>query len=194
MEAVMNYFAADIQQENKWHPFWVDPRPHRMRSVKIPEGIGDRIRAVAFAEVQAHQGFLWGYQRFTQADPLWRSTWLDLAKQEARHAQLLLDHAHKLEINLGERKVSDYLIRMFRSAGSPEFFQYLMVRAEARGMDMGLSMVKAIMEVDPQSGAIFKRIAQEEEEHIRVAESFLKNYDHEQLQQQAAALGKEMHG
>src|SRR5687768_11832317 len=103
----MLHHAKDISFANGWKPFRVEAKAERMRSLHKPEGIGDRLRAVAFAELQARDGFLWGIERFPEADPELRNRWGEFAWMEETHAQLLLDRAAELGVDLGERAVSD---------------------------------------------------------------------------------------
>lgn len=186
----MPYIAADIKAELNWQPFRVGRRPDRIRSLKSPEGIGDRLRAVAFAELQARDGFLWGIARFPEAPAAWREAWSRFAAMENRHAQLLLDRAAALNIDLGARVVTDNLLRMFHSATDAEIFLYQISTAEERGMDVGSSMVEPMQSVDPETAEIFRICVAEEEEHVATARQFLAGRDLEHLRQQTITLNK----
>ncbi len=174
----MLLLAETVKEEQSWAPFCVvQGRPEKMRSLRSPQGVGDRLRAVAFAEIQAREGFLWGARTFIDAPQEWKDTWLRFAEMENTHAQLLLNRAAELNVDVSERSVSASLMRMFRAADTAEVFYYLISTAEQRGMEVGLSMIKPMREVDAESAAIFERCAKEEEEHIAAAHAALENHD-----------------
>ena len=177
----MTYFAHEIKKENNWEPFQVKDKADKLRSVRNVEGVKDRLRVVAFAELQARDGFLWGIERFPLAEKEWREYWQTFSQMENRHAQLLLDRAKELDLILSDRAVSNALFKSFLSASSPETFFYLMATAEERGMEIGLSMVESVRSVDRKSAEIFCLCAEEEVEHITVAKRLLKGYDVEAL-------------
>lgn len=179
----MEIVAKYINAANFWSPFVIQPRPEKMRALHSEHGVGDRLRAVAFAEIQARDGFLWGANFFTTAPKQWRTAWLRFAEMEDQHAQLLLDRAAALGVSLGERAVSDSLLKMFHKADRPEVFYYSISTAEQRGMEVGLSMIEPMKEVDPVSAAIFERCALEEEEHIATASKHLHDFDLEALRE-----------
>ena len=182
--------AMNIRWDDSWKPFRVEPRAERMRALVNPEGVGDRLRAVAFAEIQARDGFLWGIKMFPDAPAEWRASWVAFAKMEEEHAQLLLDRAAALGVDLGARAVSDTLMRMFLRSTTAELFLYQIATAEERGMDIGLSMLEPMRAVDPASAAIFARIAHEEIDHVSTAKRFLSSFSLEKLQHQAQSLAE----
>jgi len=189
----MNYQSCQITEETNWFPFVIGSKPSRMRSMQSKEGIGDRLRAVAFAEIQARDGFLWGVSHFKSINETWRNYWENFAVMEERHSQLLLDRAKELEVNLAERIVSNSLIRMFKAAESPELFFYLMATAEERGMELGLEMLKPMSEFDPVSAEVFKICAEEEVEHIKTAKALLTSFDCATLKNQAILIKHSMY-
>ena len=180
----MTYFAHEIKRENHWKPFRVEKRADKLRSIQSAEGIGDRLRIVAFAELQAREGFLWGVEQFREAPSEWREYWKEFSQMENCHAQLLLDRATELNLKLEERAVSDSLFKSFLKAKTPEAFFYLMATAEERGMDIGLSMVDTMRSIDEKSAEVFYRCAKEEVEHIEAAKKLLKPYDMKTLKEE----------
>ena len=55
-----------------WSPFRLAPegtRPEPPRSIHTRDGIGDRLRSAAFAEIQAREAFLWADIRFADEAP-----------------------------------------------------------------------------------------------------------------------------
>lgn len=178
----MLLLADTVKEDLGWAPFRVaQGRAEKMRALNSPYGVGDRLRAVAFAEIQAREGFLWGARAFVEAPAEWRDTWLRFAEMENTHAQLLLNRAAELKVDLSERSVSDSLMRTFRRADRAEVFYYLISTAEQRGMEVGLSMIEPMREVDAESAAIFERCALEEKEHIAAALAALANHNLEAI-------------
>jgi uncharacterized ferritin-like protein (DUF455 family) len=185
---MISHQAMNIRLEDAWKPFRVEPRAERMRALTSPEGVGDRLRAVAFAEIQARDGFLWGIQNFPDAPEEWRLAWAAFAKMEEEHAQLLLDRAAELGVDIGARAVSDTLMRMFLRSESSELFLYQIATAEERGMDIGLSMLEPMRLVDAGSAAVFARIAEEEVDHVATAKRFLEPFSLDFLKDRAQFL------
>lgn len=182
------YVAKTIKTSDLWKPFQVGPKPDRMRAIHTLEGIGDRLRAVAFAEIQARDGFRLGIERFPEVDREIRKNWLEFAEMEELHAQLLLNRAHDLGVDLSARVVSDNLWRMFSMANEADFFLYLISTAEARGMEIGLSMIEPMRQFDAESAAVFERIARDEADHVAFAERHLAAMDRDAMRVRAQAL------
>ncbi|GEM_PF-1635986 len=134
------------------------------------EGIGDRLRAAAFAELQAIHGFRWAADRFTQeVSAELRLDWLRLAQEEEKHMNWLLARLEGLGIPLRERPVSDFLWRSFLTCTSARAFCHYIAGAEERGRDAGLRFAKRMQQFDPISAEIFGQIAEEEKSHIELA-------------------------
>jgi len=156
-----------------WSPFKVQrERSDPPRSIHTLEGIGDRMRAAAFAEIQAREAFLWGAEHWTDAPPALRSAWRGLAMAEDRHLGWLLKRMEALGIAVDERAVSDQLWVSLVSCDSARDFAHYMASAEERGRRAGERFHQALLERDPVSAAIFGRIAGEEVEHIALAAKF----------------------
>lgn len=158
-----------------WAPFRLTAageRPDPPRAITTPEGVGDRLRAAAFAEIQAREAFLDAARRFKDAPEDLRSAWIGLAAAEQRHLTWLLDRMRELGHDPVERTVSDQLWVSFRSCRSAEEFSIYMASAEERGRRAGDRFREALREKDPLTGEIFGRIADEEAEHIALADRY----------------------
>jgi uncharacterized ferritin-like protein (DUF455 family) len=159
-----------------WEPFQTLPlkaHPPAPRSILSPEGIADRIRAAAFAELQAIHAFRWAAQTFTQlAPPALIQEWKGLALAEERHYGWLVQRAQELNINLAERPVSEDLWHSLVQCTQPDQFCLYMAAAEERGRKAGVRFYETILNVDPITAKIFGKIAEEEVEHIRLAERY----------------------
>lgn len=157
-----------------WEPFEVraDRRAPAPREINTVEGVGDRLRAAAFAEIQAREAFQWAASRFTDAPLALKQAWLGLAKEEDKHLNWLFDRMQQLGIEIKERPVNDFLWRSFMDCNSAEQFAKFMASAEERGRIAGERFYRSLVQIDPISAEIFRKIAEEEVAHIRLAETF----------------------
>lgn len=158
-----------------WEPFRLTPsgaHPDAPRSISTPEGVGDRLRAAAFAELQAREAFLWASSRFLDTPAGLHEAWKALALAEQRHLDWLLGRMTDLGIDLRERKVSDYLWISLTSCQSAEEFAVFMANAEERGRIAGERFFQSLKDRDSITAEIFRKIAEEEIEHIALAKRF----------------------
>lgn len=158
-----------------WSPFTLaGPNEHgeAPRSIRGRDGIGDRLRAAAFAEVQARDAFRWAADRFEDADPKLRKAWLALADSEQRHLDWLLERMRELEIPVPGRKVSDHLWHSLVQCPDARTFAHHMAGAEERGRQAGERFHQSLLEIDPITARIFQKIAEEEVGHIALAQKF----------------------
>ncbi len=185
--------ADSIHHGNAWSPFLIKERGDTIRPLTSPEGVTDRLRLVAFAEVQARDAFYWGAERFAGKIPEeLRATWIRFAEVEERHANMLLQRLSDLGGEPGARAVSDKLNRLCRAAEDPIHFLFLLSSAEERGMESGLLLGKQMESVDITSAAIFRTIAEEEVEHVQMATTALASYDKEELKAQARLINAKL--
>lgn len=142
------------------------------RPLLTVEGVGDRIRAAAFAEVQALAGFLWACETFTDVPADLRAAWLGLVAEEEKHLGWLMARAEALGIDLKERPVSDRLwVALTRCKGAAEFAK-VMATAEGAGKTAGARFGEQLAAKDPESARMFAQIAIEEMRHIELAQRF----------------------
>jgi len=182
--------SVDFHFNQAYAPFrMAKGKPDAIRALQAPGGVADRLRVVAFAELQARDLFRFGAERFFGEIPEeWRSTWLRFAEVEDIHAQLLLSRMGDLGIDPGERTMSDKLSRLCRAAAEPVIFLFLLASAEERGMESGSILGEQMRAVDPISAEIFVRIALEEVEHVEVARKALEPFSQPELKEKARAL------
>lgn len=156
-----------------WSPFCVDnSRLVAPRPIFSPEGVGDRLRSAAFAEVQAELAFLWAADRFTDVLPELKNCWRELAVQERKHREWLTQRMHALAIPIEARSVSDVLWHSLARCPSSRDFCHYMAGAEERGRRAGARFCERLRGYDPETAAIFGRIADEEQTHIDLAYRF----------------------
>jgi len=158
-----------------WLPFELaEPGAHAdaPRSIHTLEGIGDRLRAAAFAEFQAREAFLWGAEHFKDAPDGLREGWRALAHAEDRHLQSLLQRMRELGVSIAGRKVSDHLWHSLVNCRSAREFAFYMSDAEERGRKAGDRFYESLLQSDPITAKVFKVIADEEVEHIALPLKF----------------------
>jgi uncharacterized ferritin-like protein (DUF455 family) len=118
-----------------WQPFVVC-EPHEYaaapRGINTLEGLGDRMRIAAFAELQAREAFLWAADTLIDANENLRETWRAIARDENRHLMMLLGRMAELGIRPDERPVSDRLWQSLRACKSSREFVAYMRTAEER--------------------------------------------------------------
>jgi uncharacterized ferritin-like protein (DUF455 family) len=155
-----------------WSPFRLAPPGQRSdppRSIDTPAGVADRLRAAAFAEIQAMHAFRWAAERFDDAPPDLRRAWLGLALAEERHLGWLMARMRELQVDPAGRCVADPLWHSLVSCKTAKDFAFYMATAEDRGRKAGERFSRDMMENDPISAQIFGKIAEEEVEHIALA-------------------------
>ncbi|MBI3554742.1 MAG: hypothetical protein HY074_00595 [Deltaproteobacteria bacterium] len=136
------------------------------------EGIGDRLRAAAFAEVQAEAAFLWAADHYSDAGTELKNCWGALAVEERKHRDWLVGRMRELDIATDERPVSDMLWNSLVRCASARDFCHYMAGAEERGRRAGERFHERLGAVDKATAEIFGRIAREELGHIAMAFRF----------------------
>jgi uncharacterized ferritin-like protein (DUF455 family) len=186
--------SKDIHFGNGYAPFRpTGGRPDGVRALGSTGGIEDRLRLVAFAELQARDLFLYGYERFSgHAPSAWTNSWRRFAEVEDRHAQMLLSRMEELGQSPGARTVSDKLSRLCRATDDAVLFLFLLSSAEERGMDAGFVIGEQMRQTDSVSAEIFAQIAREEVEHVDAARGFLAPFSAAGLQERARALSADL--
>ncbi len=155
-----------------WAPFAVcepDAYAAAPRGINTPEGLGDRMRVAAFAELQAREAFRWAADTLLDADAELRAAWRRISDDEDRHLNLLLGRMAELGVKPEARLVSDRLWRSLRACRTAREFLAYMKTAEERGRAAEESFRRQFAERDPVTAAIFGRIADDEAEHIALA-------------------------
>lgn len=180
--------SSEITYSNGYQPFRIG-KPDTIRPLSAPEGVADRLRVVAFAELQARDLFRYGCERFGALVPAqWRADWERFAAVEDKHAQMLLTRMVELGVDVGARAVSDKLSRLCRSTDDAVLFLFLLSSAEERGMEAGNVLGKQMGVVDAVSAALFAQIAAEEVEHVESARDALAPFAQPELRERARLL------
>lgn len=156
-----------------WSPFAVcAPEEYALapRGLGSPEGLGDRLRTAAFAERQAFAAFMWAADTLTDASDELRAAWRRIGLEEELHLNLLLGRMTELGVKVAGRPVSDRLWRRLTQSKTASEFSVLMRDAEARGQAAEESFRRSLAQRDPVTAAIFGRIADDEAEHLALAD------------------------
>lgn len=160
-----------------WTPFAVcapEEYAPAARGLGSPEGIADRLRTAAFAERQAFAAFMWAADTLTDASDELRAAWRRIGLEEELHLNLLLTRMQELGVEVAARPVSDRLWRRLIQSKTASEFSVLMRDAEARGQAAEESFRKSLAQRDPVTAAIFGRIADDEAEHLALADRLAK--------------------
>ncbi|MBU0550973.1 ferritin-like domain-containing protein [Myxococcota bacterium] len=158
-----------------WRPFIVcepEAQPPRMRGLRTPEGLGDRMRTAAFAEYQAIRAFTWAVARFDDVPEGLRADWAAQIPEEAAHYEAIKARMEALGLALDARPVSDRLSRALMASTDGRDFCIHMARSEARGRQAGLRLAAQLSQRDPQTAAVFLRIAEDEIRHVALADRY----------------------
>jgi hypothetical protein len=173
MERVSKKFS---EAQINWEPFATLPVGQKApypRSIQTPEGLGDRLRFVAFAEKQATHAFSLAADIFDTVPAGVKSIWRTLAAEEAKHLQWLLWRMEELGVLPQERPQSLALWSSFDRCDTPEAFAIFMANAEERGRVAGEQFFETLKSIDPVTARVFQQIALEEQEHIRLAKMII---------------------
>lgn len=156
-------------------PFHVcapDARAPRPRGISTPEGLGDRLRTAAFAELQAIHAFRWAADRFDDAPDDLRAAWRAQIPDEELHYELIVKRMGELGIDPAERPVSLWLWRSLEACADGREFCIAIAAAEERGRQAGERLCAHLATSDPETAAVFRRIVDDEVAHVALAETF----------------------
>lgn len=157
-----------------WSPYKIGT-PQKIRSLNTPEGLGDRLRLVAFAERQAFHAFTEASKRFLDADPKLIEAWKWVALEEAKHESWLLKRLEEIGADVTAVSVSLNLYYSLQKCQTPKEFALYVSDAEERGRVGAEKFAEVLASTDPITAAIFKQIAFEEREHIALVERFFNS-------------------
>ena len=161
-----------------WSPFSICPPGEKapsLRSLGTKEGLADRLRIVAFAEKQATHAFSMAADIYEgEVSPAVQKIWRTIAGEEEKHLHWLLLRTEELGFDPKERPQSLALWNSFDHCITPQKFAEFMANAEERGRAAGEQFYETLLKVDLTTARLFKQIALEESEHIRLAGAILE--------------------
>ena len=157
-----------------WSPYKIG-LPARIRPINTSQGLGDRLRLVAFAERQAFHSFNEAAQKFIDAPVELREAWRKLAMDEAKHESWLLKRLVEIGEDVSASSVGLNLYHSLQKCQTAKDFAFYISDAEERGRVGAEKFAEALAITDPITAQIFKNIAFEEREHIALAARFFKH-------------------
>jgi len=147
-------------------------RPPKPRPMNIPEGLGDRMRTAAFAELQAIAAFGWAADHFQDVPQTLRDDWAAQVPDEIRHYEMIRRRMEDLGLDLTERPVSISLWESLQECATGKEFCIRIASAEERGRRAGIRVVRYLEKSDPETAAVFREIAADEVAHVALAKTY----------------------
>ena len=154
-----------------WSPFIIGIAP-KVRPLHTPEGLGDRLRLIAFAERQAHYAFLEAADRFTDAPQELIAAWKWVAAEEKKHESWYLKRLEEIGQDVAAVPVSLNLYHSFSECKTAREFAFYISDAEERGRVGAERFAEVLRETDPLTAKMFAQIALEEREHVKLVARF----------------------
>jgi uncharacterized ferritin-like protein (DUF455 family) len=147
-------------------------RPPKPRPMHTPEGLGDRMRTAAFAELQAIAAFQWATEKFMDVSQALRDDWAAQVKDESRHYNLIRRRMEDLGLGLTDRPVSTALWESLQDCTTGREFCIRIAAAEERGRRAGVRLAGFLEKSDPDTASIFREIAADEVVHVALAATY----------------------
>jgi uncharacterized ferritin-like protein (DUF455 family) len=154
-----------------WSPYKIGTPP-RVRPLQTVEGLGDRIRLIAFAERQAQIAFLEASTKYQDIPAGLAEAWIWVAAEEKKHESWLLQRLNELNQAVDAVDVSLSLYHSFSKCESARDFAFYIADAEERGRVGAERFAEVLRLRDPQTAEMFAKIALEEREHIALVAKY----------------------
>lgn len=152
-------------------PELIHPAGVRKRKLGSPAGRAALVHAVAHIEFNAINLALDAVLRFADLPDAYYRDWLSVARDEARHFQLLAGRLEQLDTRYGDMPAHNGLWEMAeKTAADPLERMALVPRVlEARGLDVTPGMIERLLDAgDTETVAHLRVILAEEERHVEV--------------------------
>jgi uncharacterized ferritin-like protein (DUF455 family) len=156
-----------------WSPYLIGV-PAKMRPLHTTEGLGDRLRLIAFAERQAFHGFNEAIKKFPDAPEGLLDAWKWVALEESKHESWLLKRLEEIGQNVSDVPVSLNLYYSLQQCQSARDFALYISDAEERGRVGAEKFAEVLAVKDPKTAQMFHQIALEERAHIALVDKFFK--------------------
>ncbi len=147
-------------------------RPPKPRPLGTPEGLGDRMRTAAFAELQAIAAFRWAADHFQDVPQALRDDWAAQVPDEIRHYEMIRRRMAELGFELTGRPVSISLWESLQECATGKEFCIRIASAEERGRRAGVRLIQHLGKIDPETAAVFRKIAADEVAHVALAKTY----------------------
>ena len=152
-------------------PMLLPAREVPQRSVGTPEGRAGLIHSLVHIECNAVDLALDVLWRFAGMPPAFYGDWLCVAREEALHFQLLIEHLHSLGHAYGDFEAHEGLWHMAHKTRGDLLARMAIVprTLEARGLDASPAVQRKLVSVgDHRAGAILDIILRDEIGHVAV--------------------------
>jgi uncharacterized ferritin-like protein (DUF455 family) len=156
-----------------WTPYQIGI-PAKMRSLHSVEGLGDRLRLIAFAERQAFHAFNEATTRFPDAPQGLIEAWKWVALEEQKHENWLLKRLPEIGQSVSAFPVNLNLYYSLQQCQNARDFAFYVSDAEERGRIGAEKFAEVLAVKDPITAKIFHQIALEEQEHIALVDKYFK--------------------
>jgi uncharacterized ferritin-like protein (DUF455 family) len=156
-------------------PFVICPpgeRPPKPRPMNTLAGLGDRMRTAAFAELQAIAAFRWAAEHFQDVPQALRDDWTAQVADETRHFGMIRRRMEELGLELTERPVSTSLWESLKECTTGKDFCIRIANSEERGRLAAVRLVEYLGNRDPETAAVFRKIAEDEVAHVALATTY----------------------
>ena len=154
-----------------WSPYQIGTSP-KLRAVSTPEGLGDRLRLIAFAERQAYHAFTEAIIRFDDAPDGLKEAWKWVSLEEAKHESWLLKRMEAIGQDVSAVHVNLNLYYSLQKCQTAKEFAFYISDAEERGRIGAEKFAETLAQRDPETAEVFAKIAFEEREHIALVNKF----------------------
>jgi uncharacterized ferritin-like protein (DUF455 family) len=154
-----------------WEPFVLTP-PDQPPPVPQPishrDGLGDRLRIAAFAELQAVLAFSWAAEHFKDVPLSLIEGWQRQIPEEKLHFRLLMERMSNLGVRPEQKAVSARLSEKLYTCESGKQFAIEIATAEHKGRLAALRIAEYLQDRDSVTTSVFLRIAYDEVSHIQL--------------------------
>lgn len=154
-----------------WSPYQIGISP-KLRPFHTNEGLGDRLRLIAFAERQAFHAFTEAIARFDDAPTGLKEAWKWVALEEAKHESWLLKRLEAIGQDVSAVPVNLNLYYSLQKCQTPKDFALYISDAEERGRIGAEKFAETLITRDPETAEVFAKIAEEEKRHIDLVNQF----------------------
>lgn len=154
-----------------WEPFVLAPPDEKApfpKPMSHREGLGDRLRIAAFAELQAVRAFGWATENFADVSPKVIEGWQLQIPEEKFHFRLIMERMAHLGVHAHQKPVSASLSESLYACQTGREFAVKIATAEHKGRLAALKMAAYLENRDPVTAQVFLRIAHDELAHVQL--------------------------
>jgi uncharacterized ferritin-like protein (DUF455 family) len=154
-----------------WEPFVLSSPEQKLpfpQPMSHRDGLGDRLRIAAFAELQAVRAFGWASEHFKDVPISLIEGWERQIPEEKLHFRLIMERMSNLGVRPEKKPVSAKLSETLFTCETGEKFAIEIATAEHKGRLAALKMADYLQDRDPVTTRVFLRIARDEMSHVQL--------------------------